>query len=102
VPPGSDLLAQPETRDWIGPLDAESFTYRWDHPDPRMDCLHQQVAARVEQAQAVVEDPLETYLTIRELAGGIAGDGVESAGDALAIRAAALAQRSAAGKPPRL
>jgi radical SAM superfamily enzyme YgiQ (UPF0313 family) len=48
VPPQSALLAEADTATWLGPLDAERFTYRWVHPDPRMDRLQQQVAALAE------------------------------------------------------
>ncbi len=52
VPPGSALLEEQEhdELDWLGPLDEESFTYLWKHPDPRMDRLHREVAALVEIA----------------------------------------------------
>jgi hypothetical protein len=102
VPPGSDLLAQPETRTWLGPLDAEAFTYRWDHPDPRMDGLHEAVSGCVGEAPAAGEDPLETYLKIWDLARAAAGATRGAADDAAPIRAAALAQRAAHGRPPRL
>src|SRR5437868_9572664 len=100
VPPGSDLLKQPETSGWLGALDEEAFTYHWDHPDPRMDCLHEQVSARVEQAQAAGEDPLETYLSICGLARAAAGTSPESRGEIAAVRASVLAQRTASGRPP--
>src|SRR5438874_1763861 len=47
VPPGSALLGRPDTRDWLGPLDAANFTYTWAHPDPRLDALQREVAALV-------------------------------------------------------
>lgn len=47
VPPGSLLLTRPALRPFLGPLDAAAFTYRWTHPDPRMDALHRSVSAAV-------------------------------------------------------
>jgi len=68
IPPGSLLLEREETRQWIGPLDQESFSYRWSHSDARMDTLHKDVTAAVEQAARRNEDTAETFYRIRELA----------------------------------
>ena len=35
--PGSLLLAAPDIAPYLGALDPEALTYRWTHPDPRMD-----------------------------------------------------------------
>jgi radical SAM superfamily enzyme YgiQ (UPF0313 family) len=64
VPPGSVLLSQPDTQNWIGELDRESFTYLWRHSDPRMDSLHTQVSTIVENAVSAGEDPAETFYRI--------------------------------------
>ncbi len=50
VPPGSALLTDDDGDEWQGRLDAASFTFRWQHPDPRMDALQQQVARIAETA----------------------------------------------------
>lgn len=50
VPPGSALLDDPETAEWLGELDAANFTYRWASPDPRLDQLQQEVTCIAEQA----------------------------------------------------
>ena len=68
VPPGSLLLARPDTATWLGRLAQESFTYEWAHANPRMDELHKQVSATVEQAVQRNEDPALTFYRIRELA----------------------------------
>ena len=68
LPPGSALLAAPGTQSWLGVLDAAAYTYRWRHPDERMDDLHKQVAALVEKAQRVQADPIETFYSIKALA----------------------------------
>ena len=73
VPPGSALAQRPENAAWLGELDAPRFTYRWDHPDPRMDTLYRTVSARVEQAAQAGEDASETFDAIRELAYTAAG-----------------------------
>lgn len=68
VPPGSLLLSNSHNESWLGRLVQESFSHEWKHPDPRMDGLHAQVSALVEQAAASDEDALETFFKIRELA----------------------------------
>lgn len=70
IPPGSVLLDQPETKMWIGPLDAENFTYTWQHPDPRMDDLQRRVSAFSEEAG---EDHWTNFRAIEEMAYALAG-----------------------------
>lgn len=74
VPPGSALLDQEDTRTWLGPLDEASFTYHWQHPDPRMDRLHRDVSGLVEQAEKAEEDPAVTFYRIKRLATGLLED----------------------------
>jgi radical SAM superfamily enzyme YgiQ (UPF0313 family) len=50
VPPGSALLNDQTSTEWVGELEEEAFTYRWQSPDPRLDALQRNVAAIVEQA----------------------------------------------------
>jgi len=66
LPPGSPLAASPQP--WLGPLDAENFTYRWIHPDARMEVLCQHVTALVAEAERSGEAPEQTFLAIRRLA----------------------------------
>jgi radical SAM superfamily enzyme YgiQ (UPF0313 family) len=73
VPPGSALLAEPETRAWLGPLDEAAFTYRWDHPDPRMDALYQRVRAVVERGQRAGLGTDVLFARVRALAYQAAG-----------------------------
>ncbi len=67
VPPGSALLETPHSKQWLRELDAASFTYKWQHPDSRMDALHQKVAALVEQAERAKSNPVETFFHIKAL-----------------------------------
>jgi radical SAM superfamily enzyme YgiQ (UPF0313 family) len=64
IPPGSAVLDDPTAPDWLGELDQPRFTYRWTHPDPRMDDLQRQVAMIVEQAASVQETTSETFAEI--------------------------------------
>ncbi len=65
IPPCSLLLTRPEIQPFLGPLDAESFSLRWMHPDPRMDELQQTVSRLVKQAVRAEEDPVDIFLRVR-------------------------------------
>ncbi|MFW6075573.1 MAG: CUAEP/CCAEP-tail radical SAM (seleno)protein [Chloroflexota bacterium] len=73
VPPGSSLLDEEETREWIGPLDRAALTYRWTHEDPRVDALQQRVASIAESAEQDGWDPYDTFAAIRMATYQIAG-----------------------------
>jgi radical SAM superfamily enzyme YgiQ (UPF0313 family) len=70
IPPGSWLADHPETLPYRGPLDEAALTYRWEHPDPRMDQLQKNVAKVVEEAAENEEDEATTFYRIKELAEG--------------------------------
>ena len=70
IPPGSLLAELPETLEHRGPLDEAALTYRWTHPDPRMDQLQKDVAKLVEEDAQAGEDAATTFYRIRELAHG--------------------------------
>ena len=71
IPPGSALLDRPAIQPFLGALDRAAFTYRWTHPDPRMDALHADVNALVIAAAA--EDPAATITRLHALAAQRAG-----------------------------
>ncbi|MBI1821663.1 MAG: hypothetical protein HYR79_08135 [Nitrospirae bacterium] len=71
VPPGSALLSESAIQPYLGPLVQESFTYRWSHPDPRMDTLQKSVSQLVETATQNEEDAETIFYDIRELAHGL-------------------------------
>ncbi len=71
IPPGSALLDAPGPRPWLQDLDEEALTWRWVHPDPRMDALQEEVAALVEARAG--DDPLSVIRAVRELAWGVDG-----------------------------
>jgi radical SAM superfamily enzyme YgiQ (UPF0313 family) len=70
VPPGSYLLDRPAMKPYLGPLDQASFSYRWVHPDPRLDRLHKEVSALVEKDAQAGEDPALTFYRVKALAAG--------------------------------
>ena len=73
VPPGSALLGTPAFEPWRGALQAESFTWHWRHPDPRMDELQAQLAQLVAAAAEAGETDQATFVRIREAAYAAAG-----------------------------
>jgi radical SAM superfamily enzyme YgiQ (UPF0313 family) len=73
IPPGSLLLAKPALQPFLGPLDQAAFTYRWTHPDPRMDALQQAATKLVEEATQRQEDAALTFDRLRALAAASRG-----------------------------
>jgi radical SAM superfamily enzyme YgiQ (UPF0313 family) len=78
VPPGSLLLSRPDIQPFLDGLDAARFTYRWVHPDPRMDALQRDVSALAEHAARCDEHPAVTFGRIHDLALARAGRGEAS------------------------
>jgi radical SAM superfamily enzyme YgiQ (UPF0313 family) len=68
IPPGSALLDTVESKHWLCELDSAAFTYRWRHPDWRMDALHKNVSRVVEQAERTKSNPIETFFLIKAMA----------------------------------
>ena len=68
IPPGSALLQSADSQSWLEELEPTAYTYRWKHPDWRMDVLHHQVAALVEQAANEQIDSIDTFFHIKALA----------------------------------
>lgn len=68
IPPGSWLLTREAIQPYLGPLDQASFSYRWTHPDPRMDRLQADASRLVEQATQAGEDPAATFYRLRDRA----------------------------------
>ncbi len=92
IPPGSAVLDDPEATSWIGPLDAEAFSYTWLHPDPRMERLARDVSAAAERGAAGMEPAEETFGAIWKTAHAAAGVAAPPVPDARVTRP----------RPPRL
>ncbi len=71
VPQGSRLLELAEMRAHLGAFDAETLTYRWTHPDPRVDDLQREVMALV--GTALTSDRRALFDHVRALAHQRAG-----------------------------
>jgi len=80
VPPGSLLVESPAFRPFMGDLSSEELSYRWAHPDPRVERLQQAVNAAVGEAAARREDAAVTFRSVRELAHAAAGRALAPAG----------------------
>jgi radical SAM superfamily enzyme YgiQ (UPF0313 family) len=76
IPPDSAILDLPERPDWLGELDEAAFTYRWRHPDPRLDELQGAVAASVEAGERDGIAPRETFAAIKRLAHEARGEAI--------------------------
>ncbi len=74
IPPGSLLLEKPALRPFLGLLDEAGFTYRWTHPDARMDALQHAATKLVEEATQRQEDAALTFDRLRALAAASRGD----------------------------
>jgi hypothetical protein len=70
IPPGSLLAEHPETLPHRGELDEAAFTYRWTHPDSRMDQLHKDVSRLVTEDTESEADTADTFYRIQDLAQG--------------------------------
>ena len=71
VPPGSLLEDDPEIA--FDGRDPAALSWRWRHPDARMDALQARVAAEVEAGAAANEAPLATIARVKALALAAAG-----------------------------
>jgi radical SAM superfamily enzyme YgiQ (UPF0313 family) len=85
VPEGSLLLAMPEMRAHLEQFDPATLTYRWSHPDPRVDALHQDITAFV--GTRLTSDRRAAFATIAAMAH-------ERAGCPLPVRAHAVRDRA--------
>jgi radical SAM superfamily enzyme YgiQ (UPF0313 family) len=69
VPSGSRLLELDAMRPHLDGFDPATLTYRWSHPDPRVDALHHEVsaivAARLPADRQAVFDAISTLAHLR-------------------------------------
>lgn len=68
IPPGSSILNIPGSDEWLEDLDGAAYSYRWHHPDPRMDALQSKIATAVEEAEIAKQDAIQTFFGIKALA----------------------------------
>jgi radical SAM superfamily enzyme YgiQ (UPF0313 family) len=68
IPAGSRLLTLPEVLAVVGEFDQAALSYRWVHPDPRMDRLCRAIQALVRRAEAAGASRSEIFRRIWGLA----------------------------------
>jgi radical SAM superfamily enzyme YgiQ (UPF0313 family) len=74
VPEGSRLLTIDEMRPHVGAFDRATLTYRWSHPDPRVDLLHAAVTRIVgTRLNANRRDVFETVSALAHERAGVPG-----------------------------
>ena len=73
VPPGSLLLETEALRPHLGPLEQATLSYRWTHPDPRMDRLQAETADLVARATEMKADAPRIFDSVRAMAAQAAG-----------------------------
>jgi radical SAM superfamily enzyme YgiQ (UPF0313 family) len=66
IPSGSRLLDVDAMRPFVGEFDGKTLTYRWAHPDPRVDALHAEISATV--GRKLTSDRRELFDSINALA----------------------------------
>ena len=67
IPAGSRLLALPEVRSLVGEFDRTALSYRWQHPDSRVDHLQREVERRVHVLLAGSHDRQTIFEQVRRL-----------------------------------
>lgn len=95
VPPESALLSGEDAEQWQGELDAPNFTYRWQHPDPRMDALQLRVARIAEMAAQ--NESQDASCAAGEASSAFVGD---STSPFSVFHAVECEAHRAAGRPP--
>ena len=68
IPAGSRLLELPEVLALVGEFDQAALSYRWPHPDPRMDRLCAGIQALVKRAENQRATRLEIFREVWKLA----------------------------------
>ena len=68
LPPGSLLLERPELTPHLRGLEPAALSWRWQHPDPRMEALQRDVSAATRAGAAEGTDSLEMFDRVWELA----------------------------------
>jgi radical SAM superfamily enzyme YgiQ (UPF0313 family) len=73
IPAGSKLLELSQVLDFVEGFDRAALSYRWRHPDPRVECLQAEVLKRVKKGEAAGRNRREIFSVIWDLAGEEAG-----------------------------
>jgi radical SAM superfamily enzyme YgiQ (UPF0313 family) len=72
IPAGSRLLELNEVRNLVGPFEPSALVYPWQHSDPRVDELCQQVQELVRVSEKLGRSRAQTFARIRRAAAAAA------------------------------
>lgn len=78
IPQGSHMLKIDDMENFITGHDDSALSYQWRHPDPRMDQLHKDITALVEDHQSRDASRSETFEGLWKLANTAAGKSAPS------------------------
>lgn len=96
LPPGSLLLGREELQPHLREYQAETFSHRWEHPDPRMDTLQADLARVIAARTDAGDTPHAVHAAVRaHVAEVAAAAGVTWAGGERSLPAPTA-------EPPRL
>ncbi len=113
IPAGSRLLELQEVRDLVGPFDPAALAYPWQHPDPRIDSLCDEIQEVVRSSEKLKRSRAKTFERIWQAAARAAVDaaadspasretrGEPPAGESAAATAAAIALAAMPALPSR-
>ncbi len=73
IPPGSLLLSEPTVTSVLGALDEGAFTYKWTHPEDRIDHLQRRFSSEVEQGIEMGKESEEIFFKLKEYADAARG-----------------------------
>lgn len=65
LPPGSLLLGRAELRPHLRGYQPETFSHRWEHPDPRMDTLQADLASLIAARTDAGDTPHAVHVAVR-------------------------------------
>jgi len=74
IPAGSRLLELPEVQHIIGDFDPVALSYRWQHPDPRLDTLQREIERRVQTLTAAGHGRRAIFEDVRNFFRHFAGE----------------------------
>jgi radical SAM superfamily enzyme YgiQ (UPF0313 family) len=67
IPSGSRLLELPEVRQIVGDFDPVALSYRWQHPDTRVDAVQREIERRVQALTAAGHGRRAVFEHVRAL-----------------------------------
>ena len=88
IPAGSRLFDLPDIQNLAGPFDEKALVHPWQHPDPRVDLLCEQIQQIVHTGEKLNRTRHQIFARIQEAARSAAGRDQLTKSDALPLLAA--------------